>query len=225
MAGPPAGASHDDSWKASSAPPPAGNDANSGWEFPDLLATSEALAAEMLSESAAAAAAAVGGCYKRSSAMPVPPPPEFWLSVGDVDRHRLVFVAVGGPLAPAPNRGSPDDKTGSGSGCQRRCSKEALSVRVVLPAEFVSYTCRSGRPSSAFNGSRIAKKKEASATLRFSPPALHTYCHAPLAVACFLLSAIQGFRSTTKGLRCRGARSRWTRVDPRATSSTSISFL
>lgn len=55
-----AGASHD-SWKSSSTPGRSVDDddnAGGSWEFPDLLATSEALAAEMLSESMATVSAA-----------------------------------------------------------------------------------------------------------------------------------------------------------------------
>lgn len=121
-AAPPAGASHD-SWK-SSVPRPStttvnNDDDNSSWEFPDLLVTSEALAAEMLAESMATASATTsggtfrlggttmhggssagggstvgGGHYKRWSSTPVPPPPEFSLAAGDVDLYRLVLLRV-----------------------------------------------------------------------------------------------------------------------------------
>lgn len=111
-AGPPVGA-FQDSWKSPVVGSAANvDDDNSGWKFPELLVTSEALAAEMLSESMTISASssahvdqygdssrgggggggggAAGRRYKRSSAMPTPPPPEFRLSTGDINRHRFV---------------------------------------------------------------------------------------------------------------------------------------
>eukprot|EP00903_Cladosiphon_okamuranus_P011978 g11249.t1 len=119
-AGPPAGASHV-SWKSSTAKEPSSaNGEDSTWEFPNLLSTSEELAAEMLSESMAMASAAAragtfrlgvatmhcgsgagvgGGYYRRSSSMPVPPPPEFSLAAGDVDLHRFPIYDEGAALS------------------------------------------------------------------------------------------------------------------------------
>lgn len=110
-AGPPAGVSQD-SWKSPAQDSSADIAGDSrGWEFPDLLVTSEALAAEMLSEStmmtssgsrhigphgessrAGGVAGGGEGQYHRLSAMPIPPPPEFSLSTEDVDQHRFVAV-------------------------------------------------------------------------------------------------------------------------------------
>ena len=69
---------------------------NDGWEFSELLVTSEALAAEMMSQSMMVESAAGGRQsggekdvrYTRSSSMPVPPPPEFRLDAGDIGHHR-----------------------------------------------------------------------------------------------------------------------------------------
>ncbi|CAM9441986.1 unnamed protein product, partial [Ectocarpus sp. 8 AP-2014] len=85
-----------------------------GWEFPDLLVTSEALAAEMLAESFAGRTTmgagisgthgsgggeGGGGQYTRYSAAPLPPPPEFQLSAEDVDQYRFPIYDEGAALS------------------------------------------------------------------------------------------------------------------------------
>ena len=69
--------------------------ADEGWDFPELLVTSEALAAEMLSQSIIenADGRQQGGGeqaagYTRSSSMPPPPPPDFRLDEGDIGHYR-----------------------------------------------------------------------------------------------------------------------------------------
>lgn len=66
---------------------------NDGWDFPDPLVTSQALAAEMLSNSIHAlqeggVQEGRGGFTRASSSMPIPPPPEFDVSARDIVRHR-----------------------------------------------------------------------------------------------------------------------------------------
>ena len=235
-AGPPAGAS-DDSWKPSPSSGPAAGDDGS-WEFPDLLATSEALAAEMLSESmatdtsaktlgfvgtahggsssaaGAGGRAAVGGFYnyKRSSSMPVPPPPEFRLSVEDVDRHRCVFVPRG---------------SASVTRREQTRSVEAFQTweSVLTSRDFRGLHPRSTRQRPLAGGLASTQKcvvveSVNQSFLPLDPPMrLVPPFHARSSASKI------GFRSTTKALRCPGGRRRWIRSVPRATSSTSTSFL
>ncbi|CAM9328286.1 unnamed protein product [Hapterophycus canaliculatus] len=119
IAGPPASATPA-SWKHNAAAEVCerNDDEGGSWEFPDLLVTSEALAAEMLSESLVAPAmvssAGSGGAsgemrggstgargdgyYRRFSGMPIPPPPEFRLSAGDIDPHMFPIYDEGASL-------------------------------------------------------------------------------------------------------------------------------
>lgn len=66
---------------------------NDGWDFPDPLVTSQALAAEMLSKSMNylqeyGTQEGGGGGFTRAANMPTPPPPEFQVSARDIVRHR-----------------------------------------------------------------------------------------------------------------------------------------
>ncbi|CAN0008939.1 unnamed protein product [Ectocarpus sp. 6 AP-2014] len=118
-AGPLAGISQE-SWKPIADGGSSANENNDyggddgGWEFPDLLVTSEALAAEMLAESSAGRTT-IGtsssgthgsgggeggdGQYTRHSAAPPPPPPEFQLSAEDVDQYRFPIYNEGAALS------------------------------------------------------------------------------------------------------------------------------
>ncbi|CAM9375864.1 unnamed protein product [Ectocarpus sp. 12 AP-2014] len=118
-AGPLAGTSQE-SWKPIAYGGSSANDNNDdggddgGWEFPDLLVTSEALAAEMLAESSAGRTTmgtgssgthesggveGGGGQYTRHSSAPPPPPPEFQLSAEDVDQYRFPIYDEGAALS------------------------------------------------------------------------------------------------------------------------------
>ncbi|CAM9368319.1 unnamed protein product [Ectocarpus fasciculatus] len=118
-AGPPADPSQE-SWKPIADERSSANDNNDdgeddgGWEFPDLLVTSEALAAEMLEESFVARTTmgagssrihgsgggeGGGGQYTRHSAAAPPPPPEFHLSAEDIDQYRFPIYDEGASLS------------------------------------------------------------------------------------------------------------------------------
>ncbi|CAM9316812.1 unnamed protein product [Laminaria digitata] len=88
-------------------------DNEEGWDFPELLVTSEALAAEMLSQSIIENAGGggrqqqgggggdergAGGGYTRSSSV-LPPPPEFRLDAGDIGHHRFPIFEEGAALS------------------------------------------------------------------------------------------------------------------------------